>query len=93
MVFNLLFNTAIYIIIIFLVIFIIKVYMHTIRLNLIGKEKQVVLEASFNKEKIKSQIINEHVLLANNLEQSIFNRLFEISKELIGLQKLLLNSN
>ncbi|WP_232731994.1 hypothetical protein [Confluentibacter lentus] len=67
--------------------------MHTIRLNLIGKEKQVVLEASFNKEKIKSQIINEHVLLANNLEQSIFNRLFEISKELIGLQKLLLNSN
>lgn len=84
---------AIYIIIIFFVIFVIKVYMHTIRLNIIGKEKQAKLEASFNKEKIKGQIINEHVTLANNLEQTLFYRFFEISKELIGLQKLLLNSN
>jgi len=67
--------------------------MHTIRLNLMGKEKQATLEEKFIKEKNKGQIINGHMSLANNLEKSIFNRFFEISKELIGLQKLLLNSN
>lgn len=67
--------------------------MHTIRLNFIGKEKQAILAASFNKEKMKGQIINEHVLLANSLEQTLFYRFFHISKELIGLQKLLLNPN
>ena len=67
--------------------------MHTIRLSARGKEKQAVLETNFKEEINKGKIINEHLSLVNNFEQSIFVRLFEISKELIGLQKLLLSSN
>jgi hypothetical protein len=93
MTFNLLFNTVIYLIIVFLIIFIIKVNTNTISLNKRSKEKHKVLEESVNKEKIKGQIINQHMSLANNLEQTLFYRFFEISKELIALQKLLLNSN
>lgn len=63
------------------------------RLNVIAKEKYAKLETSFSKEKMKGQIIHEHVSLANSLEQTLYHRFFEISKELIGLQKLLLNSN
>ncbi|MGE5942965.1 MAG: hypothetical protein ACM31G_01375 [Flavobacteriales bacterium] len=93
MTFNLFFNAVIYMIITLLMIFIIKVYRHNIRLNRIGREKQAILEVNFIKEKSKGQIINERISLVNSLEQTLFYRLLEITKELIALQKLLLNSN
>jgi len=92
MIFNLLFEAVIYVISVFLMILTITVYRHTLKLHSIGKEKISLLEATFNKEKSKGHVINEHVSLANSLEQTLFYGFFNISKELIELQKSLLNS-
>ncbi|WP_157805287.1 hypothetical protein [Confluentibacter citreus] len=58
-----------------------------------GKEKYTTLEKNLKKEMTKGKIINGHMSLATNLELNLFNRFFEISKELIEVQRLLLNSN
>lgn len=76
-----------------MVIFVIKIYVETGRLHTRGKETYAVLKANLKKEKIKGNIIDGHMLLANNLEQTLLNRFFEITKKLIRLQKLILHSN
>lgn len=93
MTFNVFFNIFIYSTILFVSIWALRVYVHTINSRLKAANKYKAVETNFREVKNKGQIVEQHISLANNFEKILFYRFFEINKQLIEIQKLLLKSN
>jgi hypothetical protein len=74
-------------------IFVIKTLLNINRLIVAGGKKYLSLEINLKKEKRREKTINGHISLLNSLHENLFNRFFEINKEIISLQKILFNSN
>lgn len=88
MIFNC-FSIFIYLLTITLIGFIIKVYKNTHIIKEKGSQKHMLLEKQYVLEKSKSGMNTEQLKLVDNLHQSLFNRLFIITKEILLLQKLI----
>jgi|SRR5690606_21406288 hypothetical protein len=93
MTFNVFFNIIIYSTILLVSIWTIRVYVHTIKSRLKAANKYKAVETNIKEVKNKGQIVEQHISLANNFEKILFYRFFEINKQLIEIQKLLLKSN
>lgn len=93
MTFNVFFNIVIYSTILFVSIWAIWVYVRTIKSRRNAVNMYKVMEINIKEVKNKGQIVKQHISLANNFEKILFYRFFEINKQLIEIQKLLLNSN
>tara|TARA_R110002049_G_scaffold134016_3_gene293420 strand:- start:3243 stop:3518 length:276 start_codon:yes stop_codon:yes gene_type:complete len=85
--FNVFFSISIYIVLCILVGFSIKVYINTIILNKNFKKQYLKLKEAFKIENDKNDVIKQQLLLVDNLYESLFNRLFRITKELLLIQK------
>tara|TARA_R110002050_G_scaffold273113_1_gene417042 strand:- start:32873 stop:33148 length:276 start_codon:yes stop_codon:yes gene_type:complete len=85
--FNVFFSISIYIVLCILVGFSIKVYINTIILNKNFKKQYLKLKEVFKIENDKNDVIKQQLLLVDNLYESLFNRLFRITKELLLIQK------
>jgi hypothetical protein len=86
-------DVVIYTLISLVIVFVIMIYIQTIRLIKLGEKKQFILKEHLIKEEKKHQINSGNILLINNLEQSIFNRFFIINREIMLLHKLFYYSN
>lgn len=93
MTFNVFFNIIIYSTIFFVSIWAIWVYVRTIKSCRNAVNMYKMMETNIKEVKNKGQIVKQHISLANNFEKILFYRFFEINKQLIEIQKLLLNSN
>ena len=87
--FNLFFIIVIYVLISILIGFIIKVYIDTIGINKKGELEYLKLVNHFTLENEKLQISNQKIILVEDLNKSLFNRIFKIAKDLLSLQKLI----
>jgi len=72
-----------------LMFFVIHVFLKTIKLVKAGENVQINLKERLMAEEKKQKIYAEHILLVTTLEQTLFNRFFEINKQLILLHKIL----
>lgn len=93
MTFNLLFTTLIYSVLIFVAVCAIKVYTTTIKCRHMAKNTYGLIETLYNEAKTNGIKMKEQASFANNFEKLLFYRFFEITKQLIDLQKFLINSN
>jgi hypothetical protein len=74
------------------VFFVIHVCLKTMQLIKMGEEKQLGLKDRLMEAEKKHETYKDRVFLVNNLEQTLFNRFFEINRQLIQLQQLFLNA-
>lgn len=86
------FSVIIFILILVLLFFVIKVFTE------IKKDKKKGL-VTYNKingllksEAFKNKQISQHMVLANNLQATLFKRLFKITKDLLLVQKLMFDN-
>lgn len=86
------FSFFIYALILLLVFFIMRVCSQTIKLIKVGDCVLINLKKHLIDLEKKHQNNTERILLTTNLEQTLFNRFFEINKQLILLQKFFLNN-
>tara|TARA_R110002049_G_scaffold71370_2_gene183913 strand:- start:2197 stop:2481 length:285 start_codon:yes stop_codon:yes gene_type:complete len=86
---QLVFSVLIYFLIIVLSVLMIKIWYDTLFLNETVEKRCLHLKADIKEKTEKHRIYTEHLLLADELHKSIFNRLFQITKELILMQKLI----
>jgi len=88
--FNLLFTIIIYLLILIFTCFIVKVYTDFITISKKAKQEYDILQGDLIVEEKKHKIYSQNIILIDNLNESLFNRIIEIAKRLIFIQKFLL---
>lgn len=83
------FSMGIYLLVTVLFVFIIKTGVDTLLLNKIGEKYYGTLKQKLKNEQEKHQIYEGHILLINQLNSSLLNRMFQITKDLILVQKMI----
>jgi hypothetical protein len=81
------FDFAIYALIFLFLVFIIVTYVQTIKLIKLGEKNHLILKEHLSTEEKKSQINSEYILMLDNLNQTMYNSLFRINREIIMLYK------
>lgn len=89
MLFNNLFTFAIYLLVLISVSVIIKIIFQTITENKIENNKYVLWEERIASEQLKLKQINYKIELLNQLQESLLNRFFKITRDIILMQKLI----
>lgn len=85
--FNLMFIIIIYLLIFALILCIVKVSFNTVVINKKGKLKHLKLRRDLSIEEEKGELNAQNILLVDNLNKSLFSRLFKIARKFILLQK------
>jgi hypothetical protein len=83
------FTSAIYILVFVLGLFSIKICLDMVSLLKTANKSCLTLEKSIEDKKQKHQIFKHQILLVDQLNSSLINRLFQISKDLILIQKFI----
>lgn len=91
--FNLLFIGFLYLLIIVLVMFSIIIYKNTRSLNKSIKQEHTYLMQNLKIEKVILENNNQKIILVDHFNETFFNRLFQITKELLLLQKIIFKKN
>lgn len=76
-----------------MVVYTLKVYFNTIRIKSEGLKKRLDLQKQVAIENQKSMLNMEKLTLADNLHESLFKNLFYITRQILLLQKLIMDSN
>lgn len=80
---------VIYLLVFILMLFIIKTIFKTLHLKYVATKNYLVLEENFQLEYKKLEYNNHKVQLLEDLHQTLFNRLFKITRDIILMQKLI----
>ena len=83
------FGILIYFLLVVLLAFVVKAYLDTQLIKENKNRNYLVLQEQLLIEKEKCNVNTEKLRLADNLQNSLFTRLFKITKEIILLQKLI----
>ena len=89
MILNSLFTIVIFLLVSILVFFSIKVYIDTLVVEKKGNFEYLKLKDAFTIETKRNQINQQKISLVDELNESLFSRLFKIAKDLLSLQKLI----
>lgn len=87
--FNLLFIGFLYVLISILVMFSIVIYKNTRSLNKTIKQEHTFLMENLRIEKVILENNNQKVILVDHFNETFFDRIFQITKELLLLQKMI----
>lgn len=85
---NLIFNIAIFLLILILLVCAVKTVLNTKHLNAEAKQNYLKLLKALQVSKEENRVINNKIQLVEALYKTLFNRLFKINTELILAQKL-----
>jgi hypothetical protein len=91
--FYLFFNCFILVLIGVFVVFNIKTYTETRRINIIAKQKCSRLESDFAYEEKKHEINSRNLILLDELHKDLFEKLFKITRDILLVQKIILNNH
>lgn len=91
--FNLFFNWFILTLIGVFGFFNIKTYTEIRRINKIAKQKYSRLESDFAYEEKKHEINSQKIILLDELSKNLFNRLFKITRDILLMQKIIINNH
>lgn len=82
-------NMLIYFLLAVLICFIIKIWCNTLFLKKRAYIRYLALKENIQKEERKYDVYTEKVLLIDELHNTLFNRLLQITKDFILIQKLI----
>lgn len=88
-----LFVCLIYLVSIMLVIFCVKVLFKSIALKRLAKEKDKLLQETLISENLKFKRNNENILMIDNLNNILFNRIFKITQDVLLVQKFIFEND
>lgn len=91
--FNLFFNLLILVLIGFFLFLNIKTYNQTLRISEISKQKYLDLKCDFVYEEKMSKINTQNIVLLDELDKSLFERLFKITQDILLIQKIILDNH
>lgn len=90
---NLFFNYLILIFIVLFVFFAIKSYAETLQTAKTAKQTYSRLLRDFVNEEKKHKINSQNIILLDELHSIMFKRLFKITRDILFIQKILLNNH
>ncbi|ALJ06085.1 hypothetical protein APS56_13505 [Pseudalgibacter alginicilyticus] len=83
------FSGVIYLLILILSFFIARISFNILQLNNMVEKRCVSLKREIYEEAQKHQFYANQILLIEDLNESLFNRVFQITKDFILMQKLI----
>jgi hypothetical protein len=86
---HIVFTSAIYLLVFILSFFSIKTCLEIASFGKMAQKRNLTFEENIKDEKEKLGVFNEQVLLIDSLNASLFDRLFQICKDFILLQKFI----
>jgi hypothetical protein len=86
---HLVFNMVICFLVIVLVLSLFKVCLDTMCLNKLAQNSYLSLRENIQKEEQKQRFYSDQLLLIDELNKSLYNRIFQISKDFILMQKVI----
>lgn len=90
--FHILFSLTVYSIVFLLLALICKVYIDVKKSSIISNERFNDLNKLIKAEDEKNQQIYQKLVLVNNLHESLFNRLFKITNDILLFQNLIFDN-
>jgi len=87
------FSIIIFVLILVLLIFTIKVYFDTKKDKERGLEKYDEIRFRLKSEIIKNKQISQSLNLAEDMQNTLFNRFFKITEDLLSVQKLIFDGH
>lgn len=87
------FSIVIFVLILVLLIFTIKIYFETKEVKEKGVEKYNEISDIIKSEIFKNKQISQNLILAEDLQTSLFNCFFKITEDLLFVQKLIFDDH